>query len=47
MYRLAVTYACAAHDLATAREMFAKVPAQFQPAIVQRCQQEGFALPAP
>jgi quercetin dioxygenase-like cupin family protein len=44
MYRLAATYACAAHDLTAAREMFEKVPAQFQPAIAQRCLQEGLEL---
>jgi hypothetical protein len=47
MYRLAAAYACAAHDLATAREMFEKLPAQFQPAIVQRCQLEGLDLSRP
>jgi hypothetical protein len=47
MYRLAATYACAAHDLATAREMYVKVPVQFQPSITQRCQQEGFDLNGP
>jgi hypothetical protein len=44
MYRMAATYACAAHDLATAREMFEKVPVQFQSPIVQRCQLEGLDL---
>jgi hypothetical protein len=47
MYRFATAYACAAHDLATAREMFAKVPAQFQAALVQRCQQENLVLTVP
>lgn len=45
MYRFAATYACAAHDAASAKRWSAKVPPQFQIAIVQRCQQEGITLP--
>ena len=41
MYRFAVTYACAAHDLATAKQYFAKVPPANQPNLEQKCQQEG------
>src|SRR5262249_15373957 len=41
MYRFAVTYACAAHDLATAKLYFAKVPSGNQPNLEQKCQQEG------
>ena len=47
MYRFAATYACAAHDTANAKTFFAKVPSQFQAAIIQRCQQEGIALQTP
>jgi hypothetical protein len=39
-------YACTAHDFATARKMFVKVPAQYQAAIEQKCQQEGHNLRA-
>jgi serine/threonine-protein kinase len=39
-YRLAATYACAAHDAASAKLYFEKVPPQFQAAIQQKCQQE-------
>ena len=44
MYRLAVIYACAAHDAPTARELFAKLPPAQRPAIEQRCQQDGIAV---
>src|SRR4029079_3324169 len=47
MYRSAATYACAAHDAVSAKQFFSKLPAQFQPAIIQRCQQEGISLQAP
>ena len=40
MYRLAATYACAAHDASSARTYFAKVPQQYQAAIQQKCQLE-------
>jgi serine/threonine-protein kinase len=45
MYRMAVTYACAAHDAAAAKLYYGRVSAQFQSAIVQRCQLENIALP--
>jgi ABC transport system ATP-binding/permease protein len=44
MYRLAVTYACVARDLATARLYFAKVPREFQAPLEQRCQQENLDI---
>jgi hypothetical protein len=47
MYRLAATYACAAHDAASAKLYFTKVPAQNQPAIIQRCQQEAIDIRPP
>jgi pSer/pThr/pTyr-binding forkhead associated (FHA) protein len=48
-YRLAATYACAAHDQTNARLYFAKVPTQYQAAIQQKCQQEktDLGLPTP
>ena len=45
MYRLAGTYACAAHDAVSAKAFLSKIPAQFRGAIIQRCQQEGILLP--
>jgi hypothetical protein len=45
MYRFAATYACAAHDVAAAKLYYGKVPSQFRAAILQRCQQEGIAVP--
>lgn len=47
MYRTAAMYACAAHDLPTAQTMFAKLPAQFQAQVEQKCQQEGLYLKGP
>ena len=47
MYRIATMYACVAHDATTAQKMFAKVPAQFQRAMVQKCQQENINLTVP
>ena len=47
MYRVAATYACAAHDVPTAKAMFAKVSPQFQAAIEQKCQQENINLREP
>jgi hypothetical protein len=47
MYRFAATYACAARDLAAAKLYFGKVPAQFQTAVVQRCQLEGLDVRSP
>ncbi|HEX7841636.1 MAG TPA: FHA domain-containing protein [Kofleriaceae bacterium] len=44
MYRFAATYACAAHDANSAKAYLVKVPAQFQSAIVQRCQQENITV---
>ncbi|HEX3482957.1 MAG TPA: FHA domain-containing protein [Kofleriaceae bacterium] len=45
MYRMAVTYACAAHDAGVAKQYYGRVSPQFQPPLVQRCQQENIALP--
>jgi hypothetical protein len=42
--RMAAIYACAAHDAASAKLYITKIPAQFQSAVVQRCQQEGIDL---
>jgi hypothetical protein len=47
MYRIAAIYACAAHDLASAKVYFAKIPAQYQAGISQRCVQEGLILELP
>lgn len=44
MYRLAASYACAAHDAAAAKLYYSKAPSQFQAAILQRCQQENIRL---
>ena len=41
MYWLAVMYACAAHDLASAKQYFPRVPANLQPGIERRCQQDN------
>jgi hypothetical protein len=41
MYRLAAMYACAAHDLVTAKTYFNKIPTNLQSSIEQLCQQEG------
>lgn len=41
MYWLAVMYACAAHDVASARQYFTKVPANLQAGIEHRCQQDN------
>jgi serine/threonine-protein kinase len=45
MYRMAVTYACVAHDVAAAKLYYARVSPQFQPALVQKCNQENITLP--
>jgi pSer/pThr/pTyr-binding forkhead associated (FHA) protein len=45
MYRMAVTYACAAHDVAAAKTYYGRVSPQFQPPLVQRCQQENITIP--
>jgi pSer/pThr/pTyr-binding forkhead associated (FHA) protein len=47
MYRFAVTYACAARDIASAKQYFSKVPKEFQPALEQKCQQEQLDIRAP
>jgi dTDP-4-dehydrorhamnose reductase len=47
VYRIAALYACAAHDGAAARALFAKLPPQFQAPIEQKCQQEGTSLRGP
>jgi hypothetical protein len=47
MYRFAVTYACVAHDVATAKLYFAKVADAFKPNLEQKCQQEGLNVRAP
>jgi hypothetical protein len=44
MLRMAALYACAAHDGEAARLYYGKVPAQFQPAVLQRCQAENVPL---
>jgi serine/threonine-protein kinase len=40
MYWLAVMYACAAHDAASARQYFTHVPANLQAGIERKCQQD-------
>jgi serine/threonine-protein kinase len=45
LYRMAVIYACAAHDLDAATLYYAKVPTQDQPAVKQRCVQENLIIP--
>jgi hypothetical protein len=45
MYRAAVTYACAAHDVAAAKLYYGRVSPQFQPPLIQRCQQENITIP--
>jgi hypothetical protein len=47
IYRYAAIFACAAHDLESAKLYFGKTPAQFQSAIVERCQLEGLDVRAP
>lgn len=47
MYRIAAMYACAAHDVSTARAYFVRVPAGLQRGIEQKCRQEGLDLRAP
>jgi serine/threonine protein kinase len=47
MYRIAVTYACAARDLAAAKLYYVKVPKEFRPALEQRCQQENLDIRSP
>ncbi len=40
MYRIATMYACASHDLATAKIYYNKVSASFQANLEEKCQQE-------
>lgn len=47
IYRTAAQYACAAHDLASARLYLPRVQPYFQASIIQRCQQEGLTLSGP
>lgn len=46
-YRLAVTYACAARDLPTAKRYFVRVPRENQANLEQKCQLEGLDVRAP
>jgi hypothetical protein len=39
-----VTYACASHDLNTAKQYFAKVPPAYQANLEQKCQLEGLSI---
>jgi hypothetical protein len=41
MYWLAVMYACAAHDVASARLYFPKVPSNLQSGLETKCQREN------
>jgi hypothetical protein len=45
MDRMAVTCACMAHDVAAAKLYCGRVSPQFQPPLVQRCQQESITIP--
>ena len=47
IYRMAAQYACAAHDVASARLYLPRVQQYFQASIIQRCQQEGLVLSGP
>jgi hypothetical protein len=47
MFRFAVTYACVARDVATAKQYFTKVAEAFKPNLEQKCQQEGLDVRAP
>jgi len=44
MYRIATMYACASHDLPTAKVYYNKVSASFQPSLEQKCQEENTCL---
>jgi serine/threonine protein kinase len=46
MYWLAVMYACAAHDLASAKLYFPRVPANLQSGIERKCQQDNLDVRA-
>jgi hypothetical protein len=45
MYRMAAMYACAAHEASDAKLYYAKVSPGFHAAIIQRCDNEGIAIP--
>jgi hypothetical protein len=47
LYRFAVTYACAAQDLVTAKLYFTKVADPFKSNLEQKCQQEGLDVRSP
>ena len=47
MYRFVVTYACAAHDVATAKKYFLMVPPANQANLEMKCQLEGLIVRAP
>jgi hypothetical protein len=47
MYRIATMFACAAHDLPSAKLYFFKLPPDSQAFLEQRCQQEGLNLRSP
>ena len=44
LYRLAATFACAAHDPAAADMYFHKIPESLQPAIRKTCKQANIDL---
>jgi hypothetical protein len=46
MYWLAVMYACAAHDAASATQYFSRVPANLQSGIERKCQQDNLDVRA-
>jgi pSer/pThr/pTyr-binding forkhead associated (FHA) protein len=41
MYRIATMYACASHDLTSAKAYYNKVSPSFQPSLEQKCQEEN------
>jgi len=47
LYRMAAMYACGAHDLASAKVYFNKIPVQQQAAVEQKCQLENMNIRAP
>ena len=47
MYWLAVLYACAAHDLASAKQYFANVPANLRSGLETKCQADGLGVRDP
>lgn len=47
MYQLTAMYACYAHEVESARQYFARIPAELQPATVQTCQNRGVDVQAP